>query len=70
MAIVVQHKKSKEKFVLLRTGVSESIEEPSSIKKNSFICIAKSDGSIWWGKNDEIEVLSVDGKSPENLLSR
>ena len=70
MAIVVQHKKSKEKFVLLRTGVSQSTKEVSSVQKNSFICIAKSDGSIWWVKYDEIEVLSVDGKTPENLLSR
>ena len=74
MAIVVQHKKSKEKFVLLRTGIgmSESKEDYSAVQKKekSFICIAKSDGSIWWVNNDEVEVFSVDGKSPANLLSR
>jgi hypothetical protein len=89
MATILQHKKSKEKFILLgagygrshgnynetdeekekRPGVSVNFGTPYKTVEQTYLCVAKNDRSIWWVKDDEVEVYKIDGMSPEQALN-
>ena len=41
----------------------------SSTVEQTYLCVTKKDGSIWWVKDDDVEVYKIDGMSPEKALS-
>ena len=37
--------------------------------EETYLCVAKEDGSIWWVKDRDVELYKIDGMSPEKALS-
>ena len=87
MAAILQHKKTKEKYILLGAGYGRSHgdynktdEEAkkggldigwtnlSRTVEQTYLCVAKEDGSIWWVKDEDVELYKIDGESPEKSL--
>jgi len=91
MAAILQHKKTKEKYILLGAGYGRSHGDynktDEEVKKGgigldvnigwsnlnktveqTYLCVAKDDGSIWWVKDEDVELYKIDGESPEKAL--
>ena len=87
MAAILQHKKTKDKYILLGAGYGRShgqfnktdeekdkagigIEFGTKFKtvEQTYLCVAKEDGSIWWVKDEDVELYKIDGESPEKAL--
>ncbi len=69
MAIIVEHLKSKEKFILLGSGYgSYSTGASLGTGTNTRLCVSKGDGSVWWVNDEDVQVISVDGKRPDEIL--
>ena len=67
MAIIVEHLKSKEKFILLGSGYAKwSMGREATTKTQ--LCVSKGDGSVWWVNDEDVQVISVDGKRPDEIL--
>ena len=80
MTAIVEEKKTGEQFILLGTGFGayQSMHKGvmfgdliPDIDKGQFamVCVSNSEGKIGWFKSTEVKVISVDGKSPGDLLS-
>ncbi len=82
MATIVRHRESGERFVFLGSGygVHKSYKPQMQIlgallssKESGEIfvaCLCKADGAITWELSAELEVESVDGVAPGELLAR
>tara|TARA_Y100001958_G_C21064606_1_gene426295 strand:+ start:382 stop:603 length:222 start_codon:yes stop_codon:yes gene_type:complete len=71
MAIIVEHLKSKEKFILLGSGYgsySSGTAAVSYADSRTRLCVSKGDGSVWWVNDEDVQVISVDGKRPDEIL--
>ncbi|MEA3558893.1 MAG: hypothetical protein U9R75_06520 [Candidatus Thermoplasmatota archaeon] len=80
MTAIVEEVKTGKQFILLGTGfgayqsMNKSIvfgDLIPEVDKGQFamVCVSNSDGKIGWFKSSELKVVSVDGKSPDDLLS-
>ena len=89
--MILQHKKTQEKFILLGAGYGRSHGQfnktdkekekekssgisfrtviPHETVEQTYLCVAKTDGSIWWVKDDDVEVYKIDGMSPKKALN-
>ena len=67
MAAILQHKKTKEKYILLGAGYGRSHGDYKTVEQ-TYLCVAKEDGSIWWVKDEDVELYKIDGESPEKAL--
>ena len=73
MAIIVEHLKSKEKFILLGSGYGSYSSSTGTIGgynegTKTRLCVSKGDGSVWWVNDEDVQVISVDGKRPDEIL--
>ena len=79
MAVIVQHIKSDEKYILLGTGFGAfKATRPSLFFGNlapaeeagqvTMVALCNNQGQIGWVHSDELQVVEVDGKSPTELL--
>ena len=80
MTAVVEEKKTGERYVLLGTGFGayQSMKEGiffgdllPDIDKGQFamVCVSNGDGKIGWFKSHEVRVITIDGRSPGDLLN-
>ena len=73
MAIIVEHLKSKEKFILLGSGYGSYASDHQGIGgykegTKTRLYVSKGDGSVWWVNDEDVQVISVDGKRPDEIL--
>ncbi|MEC7182979.1 MAG: hypothetical protein VXW15_09720 [Bdellovibrionota bacterium] len=72
MAIIVEHLKSKEKFILLGSGYGVRAQKKGGVFFEGIggakLCVSKGDGSVWWVNDEDVQVISVDGKRPDEIL--
>ena len=79
MAVIVVHKKTKARFILVGTGYGAYKSHKShnswdfpvdKVEEGKFplMCICDSKGGIGWVRTSEMEVITVDGKEPWELL--
>ena len=72
MATIVEHIDTKKKYVLLGTGLGVYQSAPHLGMKETgvekHICVSNPNGGIQWLQSKEVIILSVDGKSPEEIL--
>ena len=80
MATIVKHKESGKHLILLGAGFgaykSASTYSSGLLLSGSntdsgelpMIAVAFSNGEIHWCSSDDVEVISIDGKSPTELL--
>jgi len=80
MATIVRHKETKAHYLLLGAGLAAykstrpsalfgnlaPIEESDEIRA---VLLAAMDGSMLWIKSEFLEVVSVDGQSPKDILA-
>jgi len=80
MAVIVEQKEMKRRFVVIGTGYgSFRSERPSLFFGNllpnvkadelSLVAVCNAEGRIGWCPSHELRVVSIDGKSPAELLS-
>ncbi|PHN05601.1 hypothetical protein [Flavilitoribacter nigricans] len=79
MAVIIQHVKSDKQYILLGSGLGmyestkpnwllgDLVGDTSSGSLKA-ICACDLEGNITWLIPEEFRVVSVDGKSPEELL--
>lgn len=79
MAIIVQHKENRKKYILLGTGFGAfkstrpSYFGGSLFPKNEegsfkIVAICDKNNEILWCESKYLEVISIDGKTPADLI--
>lgn len=79
MATIVLHKPTNQKYVLVGAGfgtykssmpglfgAATPVEDAQSF---CVLSVCGADGSVGWLRSDEVTVVTVDGKSPHQLLN-
>ena len=80
MAVIVQHRTSDEKYVLVGTGFGAykalkpnwffgnmmADEESGEI---SVVAVCNADGDIGWFRSNELRIISIDGQDPAGAIS-
>ncbi len=79
MATIVEHKETQMRFVLLGTGFGMyRAKAPNMLFGNllpetekgfeQVICACKPNGEILWLRAKDVKVISIDGKSPDQVF--
>jgi len=79
MAVVVEHKETREHYILLGAGLGAykatrpsvffgSLLPTEESGKITMLAVCNAQGQIGWIHSEEIEVVDIDGNSPAEVL--
>ncbi len=80
MAVIVRNRKTRARYVLIGTGFGAfrataphwfmgNMSPETKEGELALVAVCDLDGRVGWLDSDDIEVISVDGKSPGELLT-
>ncbi len=75
MAVIIQHKESKEEYIVIGSGFGATDYagkikiEPSENEKERYplLCVCNMKGKIGWVYSEDYKVVLVDGETPEQI---